>query len=47
MGDQDDLVVAQFELDLVARVQLNAIADRLWDYDLPLRAYPTSHTQRV
>jgi hypothetical protein len=46
-GYQNDLGVTQFELDLVARMQLNAITDRLGDHNLPLCAYPASHTERV
>jgi hypothetical protein len=45
--DEHDLLVAQLEVDLIARVQTSAIPQRLRDDHLPLSTYPTSHTRRV
>lgn len=39
-----DLFVAQLEVNLITWLQADAIAQRLRDHDLPLCAYPTSHT---
>jgi hypothetical protein len=43
-GDEHDLLVAQLEVDLIARMQASAIPQRLRDYYLPLSTDPTSHT---
>jgi hypothetical protein len=43
----NDLLVAQLEVHLIARLQAGAISQRLRDDDLSLRPYPASHTAEV
>ena len=45
--DQRDAVVVELELDLVARMHMRTVAQRLRDHDLSLRSDPAGHTRRV
>ncbi len=43
-GNKHDLLITQLEVDLVARMQMRPITQRLRNHDLPLRADPPCHT---
>ena len=45
-GHEHDLIIPELEVDLVARMKVHLISDRLRNHDLPLRPDPSSHICR-